>query len=238
MKGYYLMSRGWMDHPLFNTTKPFSKREAWVWIIERAAYAEYDTDVVGTIRTVERGSFYCSVRELAKYWNWTKAAVQRYLEKLKINENICLKSGTGKTLIYVMNYDTYQVPESASGTEAVQKRYTSGTNRKKINKTNKTNTNVVPEFFREQFTSNYPRRKTGYGITAVYKKIEPRVRNGEVTWDDFFLACKNYKKNCERNQTSPEYVKMGTTFVTSGSFLDFITVEEEKVIIPKFNGFN
>ena len=103
------------------------------------------TDVVGTIRTVERGSFYCSVRELAKYWNWTKAAVQRYLEKLKINENICLKSGTGKTLIYVMNYDTYQIPDTRSIPQVSHDYPTSIPNRKKINKTNKTNTNVVPE---------------------------------------------------------------------------------------------
>lgn len=226
-----------MDHPLFNTSKPFSKREAWVWIIERAAYAEYDTDVVGTIRTVERGSFYCSVRELAKYWKWAVNSVQRYLEKLQKCQMIVLNCVHGKTVIYVMNYDTYQVPDNIKDTGRIRDGYGTDTNRKKINKTNKTNTNVVPEFFSEQFTSNYPRRKSGYGITAVYKKIEPKVRNGEVTWDDFFLACKNYKKNCEINQISPEYVKMGTTFVTSGSFLDFITVEEEKVTVPKFNGW-
>lgn len=226
-----------MDHPLFNTSKPFSKREAWVWIIERAAYAEYDTDVVGTIRTVERGSFYCSVRELAKYWNWSTQKIKTFIEKLKQNEMICIKSITGKQQIYVMNYDTYQIPDTRSIPQVSHDYPTSIPNRKKINKINKTNTNVVPEFFREQFTSNYPRRKSGYGITAVYKKIEPKVRNGDVTWDDFFLACKNYKKNCEINQTSPEYVKMGTTFVTSGSFLDFITVEEAKVTVPKFNGF-
>jgi len=238
MKGYYLMSRGWMDHPLFDTSKPFSKREAWVWIIERAAYSEYDTDVVGTIRTVERGSFYCSVRELAKHWKWAVNSVQRYLEKLQKCQMIVLNCVHGKTVIYVMNYDTYQIRDNYDSTEKVQEQYTSSTNRKKINKTNKTNTNVVPDFFREQFTSNYPRRKSGYDITSVYKKIEPKVRKGEVTWDDFFLACKNYKKQCERNQTSPEYVKMGTTFVTSGSFMDYISVEEEKVTIPKFNGIH
>ena len=58
---------------------------------------------------------------------------------------IGLKKDTGKQQIYVMNYDTYQVPESASGTGAGQERDRSGTNRKKINKINKTNTNVVPE---------------------------------------------------------------------------------------------
>ena len=58
-----------------------------------------------------------------------------------INENICLKSGTGKSSIYVMNYDTYQVPDYSNSTGTTHDQHRSNTNRKKINKINKTNTN-------------------------------------------------------------------------------------------------
>jgi hypothetical protein len=94
---------------------------------------------------VERGSFYCSVRELAKYWSWSTFKIHAFLEKLKKNKMILVKNITGKNQIYVINYDTYQVPDYSNNTGTTHNQHRSNTNRKKINKTNKTNTNVVPE---------------------------------------------------------------------------------------------
>jgi hypothetical protein len=37
-RGHYRMVRGWMEHPLLVADDPFSKREAWCWLIEQAAY--------------------------------------------------------------------------------------------------------------------------------------------------------------------------------------------------------
>ena len=39
MSGYYLMHRGWMENPVFRN-EAFSRRDAFVWMIENATYSE------------------------------------------------------------------------------------------------------------------------------------------------------------------------------------------------------
>ncbi len=35
--GYYVMARGWMQHPVFRA-EPYTEREAWLWLIEAASW--------------------------------------------------------------------------------------------------------------------------------------------------------------------------------------------------------
>lgn len=46
MSGYYRMARGWMSNPAF-ANEPYSKAQAWCWLIEQAAWKPIKVDVVG-----------------------------------------------------------------------------------------------------------------------------------------------------------------------------------------------
>lgn len=113
--GRYQMERGWMEHPVFGSA-PYSKREAWAYLIENAAWKSTRFDIRGQIVVIERGQFATSVRRLAAAWDWDKAAVSRFLTRLKTETMIETSTETGQIIITVCNYDLYQASPSESET--------------------------------------------------------------------------------------------------------------------------
>lgn len=113
--GRYQMERGWMEHPVFGNA-PYSKREAWAYLIENAAWKPVRFDIRGQIVLIERGQFATSVRRLAAAWDWDKAAVSRFLTRLKTETMIETSTETGQIIITVCNYDLYQASPSESET--------------------------------------------------------------------------------------------------------------------------
>lgn len=132
--GYYLMARGWMDHPVLATKEPFSRREAWAWIIESAAYSDTRTDVLGQIVAVQRGQISQGFRAIAKAWGWEVARVQRFISRLKAEGMIDTATDTGRLMITVCNYDRYQAPwgsaDTPGDTPAIRHRYASESQKK------------------------------------------------------------------------------------------------------------
>lgn len=135
--GFYLMHRGWQSHPLFRDDE-FSRRDAFVWMIEQAAYAERRVGTgQGTI-TIARGQFSHSIRYMAKAWGWDPRKVQRFLKACSDDAMIVQETATGRatgqTLITIRNYAKYQVSvddsATANATEALQQRHSSATNKK------------------------------------------------------------------------------------------------------------
>jgi hypothetical protein len=107
----YGMARGWMDHPLLTTKDPFTKREAWCWLIENAAWKEHSR----TWRkdrppiSVKRGQLIAAIRVMADEWAWSKDRVDRFVKILKNALMIDVKTETGICLITICNYDDYQL---------------------------------------------------------------------------------------------------------------------------------
>ena len=110
--GYFIMARGWMDHPALQDRKnaPLSKREAWCWMIEQAAWQTRAGTAMGKTVTIERGQLCYAYRFLATAWGWTLGAVQRWLDRLKTDTMISVSTVAGQLLITICNYDKYQMP--------------------------------------------------------------------------------------------------------------------------------
>ena len=123
MSGFYLMYRGWSDSDVF-ANEPHSERDAWVWIIEHAAWTPTSARVKGAIVPLERGQLCFAQRFLAEKWQWSKSRVDRFLKRL-VAENmisVCSKNGAvggarsghsagqGQSIITVCNYAKYQIP--------------------------------------------------------------------------------------------------------------------------------
>lgn len=97
-----------MNHELFADT-PYSEREAWIWIITRAAWKDTSHRVGSTMLEVKRGTFFCTIRQLQDAWKWRSTRqVHQFLELLKSQNMIETETETGKTLLSVCNYDKYQ----------------------------------------------------------------------------------------------------------------------------------
>jgi hypothetical protein len=125
-RGVFAVDRGIWDHPMFNTGEPFSRREAWLWLLSAAAWKPMTVIRSGRPIKLARGQLVHSLRFLAEKWVWTKSKVERFLIELKTETAIGTESGTGSTVITICKYDEYQktslphrdAPETAIGTRS------------------------------------------------------------------------------------------------------------------------
>ena len=130
---YVKIYRKAWGHPLFNN-EPFSKREAFFWMISKAN--RFPDGLIGV------GDLIISRRYLACKWKWSEGRVQRYLQKLIVSDMISTRLVLRSDLILkvslsydffdtdirsdfaphltiatIVNYLDYQVVDSWNGTD-------------------------------------------------------------------------------------------------------------------------
>jgi DNA replication protein DnaD len=108
--GWFQLHRGWRDSDVFGSEGPFSEREAWLWLIENAAWKPMTrTNAKGERIRIERGQMHLSLRQLEKVWGWGKNKVSRFLQRLEDYEMISgTASGQSGHIVTLCNYDVYQ----------------------------------------------------------------------------------------------------------------------------------
>jgi len=90
-----------------------SQREAWVWLIENAAWKDTRRrNMKGERIEVLRGQFHTSLRTLGDTFGWGKNKVARFLDKLVLYGMVGTVSGQSGMLITICNYDKYQTVDS------------------------------------------------------------------------------------------------------------------------------
>ena len=215
--GYYLIARGWMDNPVFSSSRSFDRRSAWIWIIENSAFKDTRQDVLGKTVVVPRGNLICSLKHLVREWNWSEKAVRSFLKRLEKEEMIRISTGLGKTQIYVINYDRYQI----SGRTIDEARASQGQQKNKGKEGNKI-IHMSKDEFRKKILNSYPKRDGGLEITRAYDRIKDQVTKNQTNYEIFFLAVDNYRKECEtRGVVGTQYVKQVSTF-TNKTYKDYI----------------
>lgn len=125
---YYFLERGWMEHDLFKG-EPFSRRDAWVWMIGEAAWKDTRTRIGNHMIEIKRGQFTHSVRFLAEKWKWPQTNVHRFLDILKNENMIETKKEHNQTVITICNYSKYQISTRNKRNESGTK---SGTNLEQV----------------------------------------------------------------------------------------------------------
>src|SRR5271168_4956525 len=119
--GYVLISRGLLTHPRFKPAGAFTNAEAWLWMINAAAFKPHSVVAMTgrQRRTIElrRGQFSHSVRFLANAWSWSPGRVQRFLDALQTDTAINTQADTGQTVISLCNYEAYQGAADATDTQ-------------------------------------------------------------------------------------------------------------------------
>lgn len=104
------------DHEIF-AAEPLTEREAWLWLISRAAWKDTVHRIGASIVSVKAGSTFVTVREMQAAWRWASTRrVHRFLELLSSQNMIETSSETGKTCVTICNYAKYQNAEAASET--------------------------------------------------------------------------------------------------------------------------
>lgn len=126
--GWFSVKRGMLDHDLFKPDGKWSKAEAWIWMIENAAYRDITVDVGGKPHVVPRGDLCFSERFMAEKFGWSQKALRNFLDKLEAHGAITqdvAKTGQGtkskRKQVTLCNYDKYQGYEIKTEAKGKQK---------------------------------------------------------------------------------------------------------------------
>lgn len=117
--GYIKFYRLMFQHGIVGARKPYSKFEAWLWMIAEARYKE-KTEIISfgdKDRTVitPRGSFTHSLRFLSNQFGWGINRTRNFLKLLQNDFMIVSKQIQQITQISICNYDIYQVDQQTNG---------------------------------------------------------------------------------------------------------------------------
>src|SRR5690348_18255510 len=102
--GWYRMHRGWQDDPLF-AGEPFSRRDAFEWLIANAAWEPHSRWFKGHLVSLERGQLATSEAELSSAWKWPRQRVRTFLKHLEIDEKSTRETANGLTKLSICNYE-------------------------------------------------------------------------------------------------------------------------------------
>ncbi len=99
-----------MNHWLW-IEKPFSKFEAWIWLLLHANFKDNKVNLGFELHEVKRGQFITSQEKLSDHFGWSRQQVRSFLDLLKVDGMISHESTTKFTMITICNYDSYQASQ-------------------------------------------------------------------------------------------------------------------------------
>lgn len=112
--GLRMVNDGWIKiwRPIFDSwlsnSKPWCDGFAWCYLCAKANF----TDGVANFRNeyieVKRGQFITSQIKLAQKWGWTRKHVKTFLNALKNDEKVTIRTTNRYIVLTIVNYDIYQ----------------------------------------------------------------------------------------------------------------------------------
>ena len=121
MSGFVAVHRSLWGHPLFEDGV-MTEREAWIWMLSRAAWKDTRHRVGTATLCVPRGAFMTTLRELQRVFKWkSDTRVRTFLLTLEtegmIERKAVGKGNAQKTQINICNYEQYQGGERTRNAE-------------------------------------------------------------------------------------------------------------------------
>ena len=108
LTNYITLSRDLFNHEIWDS-KPFSKGQAWIDLIQLANYKDKKTIYKGEVIVCKRGDVNLSFLELGRRWGWDRMTVRRFIEFLEEQKMCATNVSTHRTTITLINYDKYNI---------------------------------------------------------------------------------------------------------------------------------
>lgn len=242
-RGFFAIDRGVWDHPLFAREK-FSEREAWLWLLSGAAWADTRIRIGKSMIGLRRGQLAFATRFLAEKWMWTHSKVVRFLNRLKSDTMIVTEPKRDATLITICNYEKYQSSRNASETqtetppetEVKRSRNKEEENKQSNNQQIKEDTSLrsvddFPTDYRERFWKAYPRKA---GKALAIRKLETVRKSGKVTFAALMAGVDRYASACL--QIEIQFQKHPATWLNAGCWDDDAAALKRSTGPPRVNG--
>jgi hypothetical protein len=227
MSGYYRMHREWMDNPVL-AGEPYTRAQAWCWLIENARYRDGDEWINGDTVTVLRGQVCKAYRYMAKAWQWDESRVRRFCKSLEKAQMIRCDAAAGRALLTICNYDVYQADEcgdaAAPDASSPQHRRSTAANKKEGKEGNiytplnppsdkRKRGDEFAEEFAAEFWPLYPRKVARDAALMAYAKARLRAEK-----DAIIAGVRRYGDQCRGKDT--EFVAHASTWLNQGRWDD------------------
>ena len=194
MEGFVPLSRRFFGHFLWAEERSFSKAEAWIDLIQMAAFKSHGKLIGTTVVNVDRGGIVASERFLSVRWNWSRTKVRDFLELLQSFEMVSIKKDHGVSLITLCNFEQYN---SDMFQEKPQK--------------DQEGTTKEPQKDQAAFKKRPQKDQPAQGATSLFSMQCEDFANGhdsekdqEKTTDDLEKVQKRTKENKENKENKEE----------------------------------
>ena len=107
-RGYIKTYRKSLDHWLYKSKKPRSRREAWEDILLTVNYCPEKVMIRGQLYECQSGQSLLSLESWAKKFNWTKQQVRTFFNLLENDKMLTLEGLQYTTRLTICNWDIYQ----------------------------------------------------------------------------------------------------------------------------------
>lgn len=126
MSRWFRVSADIFEHELFAQSE-MSEREAFLWLVAKAAWKDTRHRIGADMVPVPRGSLFVTLRELCSAWGWkSDHKVRTFLDVLERERMVEKDAGAGKTRLTICNYDKYQNSSQEADASEAQSGRTEG----------------------------------------------------------------------------------------------------------------
>lgn len=130
-ESYIVIPRTIFRKDAFGKDDPFSKREAFIDLVQMASHVDADVVVSGCKYHIARGQVAVSKNYLSARWGWSYDRVRRYLAHLKdagwCDNQVSRQSSQPITIITISDYEQYQSHQSPARPTEAPKRFSKPT---------------------------------------------------------------------------------------------------------------
>jgi hypothetical protein len=226
-RGYIALARGALDHPLVGASKPFSRFEAWVWLLEQAAFKPKRVRVSNghsqLTATLQRGQLCHSLRYMAAVWGWSVKSVRTFLTRLETDTQIGTQKGTAQTLITICNYDLYQSAASYKETQKGTQPGTQGARKgHKEEELNKETKDIAPDLEAAfvAWYAIYPKKKARDKARKAFFKL---IASRAITLPELMAKTAAYAAHWKAlPETEARFIPYPASWLNSGEYADEI----------------
>lgn len=230
-RGFITIARGIFEHPSF-PPEPFTEREAWMWLIEQAAWKDTTIRIGRAVIELKRGQCAFSLRFLASKWKWSLKKVRCFLERHTKGTLVATLATRDATLITVCKYEKYQ---GLGHTEGHAEGHTEGSQQgtKKNNEpiTNKQRTDSqavatatrpdLGKIFDDHFWPTYPKREGSNPKAPARTAFAVAVKSGADPSAIVAAAGRYAASIAKSNQTGTRFVAQAKTWLHQKRWQDY-----------------
>lgn len=106
-----MLQRRFFSHWIWEENRSFSKAEAFLDLLQLAAFAPTKRVISGALIELDEGEIVASVRYLSARWTWGKDKVAGFMKLLESDGMIRRETRHGETVIILSNYKDYNRKE-------------------------------------------------------------------------------------------------------------------------------